>query len=303
MPNTLRKITIAIPVYERYEYFEDAIYSAINQTVSANILVVDNNSSHARFKDFVDSLKNPQVSYIRNSENVGMVENWNVCIDKTETEWVTILHSDDMLSPVYIANMLAYIEKFPYLISVASDTHFGTAVRPDFNDPKKNIVFPFNRIKPNHFLLGNPIPFPGVLFNKRKINTKFKKDMYPIADYSFWYELSLISPLHFVNKKLAFYRISPQQETSEVYLEIVEKAYRFKNTITARNLLEIFLSKLDTYVGFKNYSKTHNGEDNLLNDSKYSCRHLIESYSKIPIPLFMQRIFVRIAKRIYISLT
>ena len=45
-------ITVAIPVYERFDYFINAVNSVLNQTLATEIIVVDNNSSHNKFAEF-----------------------------------------------------------------------------------------------------------------------------------------------------------------------------------------------------------------------------------------------------------
>lgn len=82
-------LTIAIPVYERITYFEEAIMSALNQTVSCRIIVVDNASSHNKFEEYVKELNNPLVQYYRNDRNVGVTMNMNICIKYTQTPWMT----------------------------------------------------------------------------------------------------------------------------------------------------------------------------------------------------------------------
>ena len=96
------KITIAIPVYERYEYFEEALNSAINQSVTCRIIVVDNASQTKSFETQITKTANSNIKYYRNHKNLGMVGNWNECIKLTTTEWLTILHDDDILFPDFI---------------------------------------------------------------------------------------------------------------------------------------------------------------------------------------------------------
>ncbi|MFC4233173.1 glycosyltransferase family 2 protein [Parasediminibacterium paludis] len=92
-------LTIAIPVFERKEYFVEALNSAINQTVPVHIIVVDNASSHTFFRDTVESLGKSNIKYYRNETNLGMYGNWNKCVELCATEFVMILGDDDVLHP------------------------------------------------------------------------------------------------------------------------------------------------------------------------------------------------------------
>ncbi|GGF20554.1 glycosyltransferase family 2 protein [Hymenobacter cavernae] len=103
------KVTICIPVYERYDYFEEAISSAMNQTVSCKIIVNDNNSSHSKFKDFCSE---NNIEYHKNDVNVGVFPNWNKCMQRAKTPYVVILGDDDVLYANYIEKFLEAEERY-----------------------------------------------------------------------------------------------------------------------------------------------------------------------------------------------
>ncbi len=106
----MSKITICIPVYERYDYFETAIQSALNQTVKCEILVSDNASSHYKFRDYCE-LNN--IQYSRNENNLGVFANWNKCIELARTEFAIILSDDDILKPTYVEEFIQALSEFP----------------------------------------------------------------------------------------------------------------------------------------------------------------------------------------------
>lgn len=108
--NYTDKVTIAIPCYERKDFFKEAIDSALNQTVKCKIIAVDNNSSHRYFEEVC---REKGISYYRNETNIGLYPNIGRCFELSETEYVKILDDDDILSPVYIESFLKAIEKYP----------------------------------------------------------------------------------------------------------------------------------------------------------------------------------------------
>jgi glycosyltransferase involved in cell wall biosynthesis len=89
--------TIGIPVYERIFGFEDALQSALNVAGCTNILIVDDNSSHNQFENISHSFNDNRIHYVRNSENIGLFGNWNKCIQLAETDYISILCSDDLI--------------------------------------------------------------------------------------------------------------------------------------------------------------------------------------------------------------
>ena len=107
-------VTITFPVYERFDFFEEALNSALNQTVQCPIIVVDNGSSHNKFKLLCEKYQG-RVKYYRNPDNIGMFPNWNRCFELAETEYAIIVGDDDILMPTYIEEFLKVYEKHPEL--------------------------------------------------------------------------------------------------------------------------------------------------------------------------------------------
>jgi glycosyltransferase involved in cell wall biosynthesis len=124
-----RKLTITIPVYERYEYFEEALMSAINQSIPVDVIVVDNASSHNKFEVFIKSLNLVTVSYFRNDTNLGLYGNWNRCIELCQTEFVMILGSDDIVHKDYSTVFYNRLAEFPDIYLFHTDiSRFGNMV-------------------------------------------------------------------------------------------------------------------------------------------------------------------------------
>jgi glycosyltransferase involved in cell wall biosynthesis len=95
-------LTIAIPVYERADFFREALESAVRQTPPVNIIVVDNASTKTDFKALITAYAPSRITYYRNPENLGPQGNFNQCIKLCQTPYVLILHDDDVLESDFI---------------------------------------------------------------------------------------------------------------------------------------------------------------------------------------------------------
>ena len=104
------RITIAIPVFERTEFFRATLGFALGQSVKCPVIVVDNASSHDFFE--VES-QGQRVSYFRNPTNIGMFPNWNRCFELATTEFVLVLGDDDHLESNYVESFIAALEAHP----------------------------------------------------------------------------------------------------------------------------------------------------------------------------------------------
>ncbi len=106
---------IAIPTYHRPDLLEEALRSAVKQkTKNFEIIVVDNESAINQETDELMkryAKKYPFISYYRNNANLGMVGNWNRCIELSNRKWTVMLHDDDLLEEDYLETVLPIAER------------------------------------------------------------------------------------------------------------------------------------------------------------------------------------------------
>lgn len=98
-------VTIAIPVYERCDFFREALESALNQTMPVGILVVDNASTKFDFQAVIAEYDASRIRYHRNQANSGPHGNFNQCLKLCPTPYVLILHDDDVLELDYMERL------------------------------------------------------------------------------------------------------------------------------------------------------------------------------------------------------
>jgi len=231
-------VTIAIPVYERTEFFHEALSSSINQTVKCKIIVIDNASSHNYFKDYITKLGNPDIKYYRNNENIGMVGNWNRCIQLCESSYISILHDDDVLHPQFIEFAVSKMGKNCEVLSVKYI--IGENVSESFlSSDLLRFSEPYKYITPKDFILGNFIAFPGVIFPKKLalMLGGFNDYYFPCSDYDFWIRLS--DNVKFLRslRPMAFYRTWNKQNTNHLYPIMIVKQFEVAKKISIYNNL------------------------------------------------------------------
>jgi glycosyltransferase involved in cell wall biosynthesis len=107
------QITIAITVYDRREFIEQAIESSLNQTIPVKVMVVEDCGPDPELRVFVESKFGSRIKYVRNRERRGLFGNWNACIENCDTPWLSILHDDDYFKPAFVETMLKLYEAAP----------------------------------------------------------------------------------------------------------------------------------------------------------------------------------------------
>ena len=101
-------ISICIPIYNGSRFLYDCFKSVQAQTfTNFEIIVVDDCSQDESYqiaKEF--SIQDKRIRIFRNSENLGLVNNWNRCIELSKGEWIKFVFQDDLLETTCLENML-----------------------------------------------------------------------------------------------------------------------------------------------------------------------------------------------------
>lgn len=210
-------VTVAIPTYNRSTLLRRALLSVLSQTFTGDmeVIVVENPSEEAIFGIPTDAeclckeLADTRIRYIRNTSNLGMVGNWNRCLELALGRWVVVLHDDDWLAPHYLELSLALADANPELRLVGCESIIereGVMAHPD--PPLPFSVKSF-RIALFHFLLGNPFFAPGVLMDKETAITLggFDPGWFPTMDHLFWLRFCETAPCARIKLPLLHYYI------------------------------------------------------------------------------------------------
>jgi len=210
-------VTVAIPTYGRSKVMRRTLLSVLSQTFSGTmeILVVENPSSEtipgvqSDAERFCAELGDTRVRYVRNASNLGMVGNWNRCLELARGRWVIILHDDDWLSPHHVELSLALADAHPELRLVGCEgiiERDGAAIHADVLPTSSVKSF---RLAPFHFLLGNPFFAPGVMMEKMTAIDLggFDANWFPTMDHMLWLRFCEAAPCARIQFPLVHYYI------------------------------------------------------------------------------------------------
>jgi glycosyltransferase involved in cell wall biosynthesis len=108
-------VSICIPTFNYGRFLPEAVQSVLSQSFSDfELIVVDNASTDATeelMETFVRS--DPRIRFYRNSENIGIVKNFNRALGHAAGDYVKILCADDLLAPSALERSLAAIRSNP----------------------------------------------------------------------------------------------------------------------------------------------------------------------------------------------
>src|SRR5438093_10311878 len=105
------KVSVCIPTYNRSSYLTRTVSSVLEQTVEDFELFVVDNASDDDTSQVIAALKDKRIRYCRNESNLGMVGNWNRCVQLAQGEYVAILHDDDFWAEDYLARVVPLLDR------------------------------------------------------------------------------------------------------------------------------------------------------------------------------------------------
>jgi len=101
------KLLTVIPVYNGEPFIQETLESVARQSLQPDRVVVLDNCSTDRTPEIVKNFKGIACEYIRNERNLGLFGNLNRSLDfSTETEFLQILHADDLIGPEFYEAMM-----------------------------------------------------------------------------------------------------------------------------------------------------------------------------------------------------
>ena len=232
-------ISILIPTYKRVDTLKEALNSAIEQEGFENydIIVLDNCPDRGDETESMiesDYAKVTNLSYYKNTKNLGMFGNWNRGIELCRGEYLLLLHDDDLLSPCFLSCI------YPILITHNVDLlktkqilwNQGTEDRPEF--PKYEAEQYPKCLKGELGMIlnvfGDKWMPTGLVLNKAAAlkSGGYNTDFYPTSDYAFFAKfLADGNNAYYYDKPLFIYRYllntSGKVETKMLFLDKDDK--------------------------------------------------------------------------------
>ncbi|HTV30234.1 MAG TPA: glycosyltransferase [Xanthobacteraceae bacterium] len=108
--------SVMIPTFNRTEYLRRTLESVLAQDPGRDkmqIEVVDNCSTSDDPEPVVSAVAGDRITFTRNSQNLGLMRNFNRCIERAHGNLIHILHSDDYVEPTFYSVIGDLAERYP----------------------------------------------------------------------------------------------------------------------------------------------------------------------------------------------
>jgi glycosyltransferase involved in cell wall biosynthesis len=215
------KISVLIPTYNYARFLPAAIESVLAQEFrDFELLIVDDCSADDTaevVQPFRD--RDPRVHFSVNAANLGMVDNWNHCLELARGEYIKFLFGDDKLCHRQaLGKMAAMLEKHPTATLAASarvilgdNSEVLDVWRPlaEGCHDGRTIITEY-LMENGKNLVGEP---SAVLFRKADARRGFDARYRQVVDVEMWFHLLEKGDLAYTREPLCAFRCHPLQQT------------------------------------------------------------------------------------------
>ncbi len=113
-------VSIVIPVMNGMPYIKEAISSALYGSITEIEVIISDNASDDGTSEYLQSLKDPRITVMTQTQRVSAAENWNRVTTAAKGEYIKLLCADDTISINCLNNQVSAMTSHPNVVLVAS---------------------------------------------------------------------------------------------------------------------------------------------------------------------------------------
>lgn len=280
----MTKVSICIPTYNGAKYLEACLDSVLSQTYKdIEILAVDDGSTDATFEILGRyAASDERIRLVRNENNLGLVGNWNHCIELAKGEWIKFVFQDDWIEPECLEAMLDATTLNGSIVACQRNFFFEEGVNEStremyLNFPTLSSLFPgatiisadaYSEAVVDHLttnFVGEPT---AVMFHRSAFKRfgPFNPRLIQMCDIEFWTRIAVHTGIAFVSRSLATFRVHKNSATAK---NVDQHGYRMRFDFLS--MLHDFVF-LPTYEPLRHVALSRNPPFDLMQELSKSTR-------------------------------
>jgi len=215
------KVSVLIPTYRYGRFLREAIESVLNQSFTDFELIISDDASPDDSAAIITEYeaRDSRIRGFCHRVNLGMVQNWNWCLEQARGEYVKFLFGDDMLgTPDSLAVMVRLLDEEPRAVLAAS-------ARTIINECSRRIdlwdelgasgYYPGCEVihqcfKRERNLVGEP---STVMFRREPSLRGFDLSLRQLVDQEFWFHLLTTGGMVYTSAPLCAFRHHGSQQS------------------------------------------------------------------------------------------
>lgn len=216
------KVTVCLPTFNKGRYLSAAINSVLTQEFRDYELLVVDDASTDHTDEIVRSFADSRIRFFRNPQNIGLVENWNHCLELARGNYAIIFHDDDIMLPGLLRREVEILDGNPTVVLVHTaaqaidEKGVILCVPPPHSWPALASGLDF--VTRFWSLDQGNVVMPSAMF-RRSLVLKlgaFNPDLKYSADADLWQRLAFEGEVAFLDEPLISNRIHSSQTTQKI---------------------------------------------------------------------------------------
>jgi glycosyltransferase involved in cell wall biosynthesis/2-polyprenyl-3-methyl-5-hydroxy-6-metoxy-1,4-benzoquinol methylase len=216
------KVSVLLPNYNYGCYLKAAIESVLSQDFTDFEFIVSDDASSDNSAEIIKiyAARDARIKPCIHSKNLGMVANWNWCLQQARGEYIKYIFGDDCLaSGQALGRMVAMLEEHPSATLAASarlildGNSKATGLWDELREAGKyngpQIIA--RCLRNNLNVIGEP---SAVMFRRVAANRGFDPALRQIVDLELWFHLLLQGDLVYTPEPLCVFRRHGDQQTA-----------------------------------------------------------------------------------------
>lgn len=222
-------VSICVPTYNGAQYLRACLDSVLSQTLSDfEVLIVDDCSEDETLTTAKEyERQDKRIRLIKNERNLGLVGNWNCCIEFARGEWIKFVFQDDWLEPDCLAKMIAATHEGDLFVACSRKFFFEPQTTPEVQDFYLNnkclidsLYAGKNKLSALEFadlaverIGANLVGEPTVTLLHKSVFERFgafNENLIMSCDLEYWTRIGINTGVRFVPEELAVFRVHGQ---------------------------------------------------------------------------------------------
>jgi glycosyltransferase involved in cell wall biosynthesis len=214
-------VSICIPTYKRPELLKLAVKSCLAQTFTDFEIIIGDDSPDSQSEETIHPLRASQpIRYFRNSPRAGQAKNVNQLFIAAQSEFLVLLHDDDVLLPNALENLIKPLQQNPDVVAAFGKqlviNNEGAVLRSESDAMNRKYCRTdqrANRVQRSAWAaLVQQLPCDGYMVRTAAARSTLYRDEPEVGqacDADFGYRLMAHGDFFFLGEFTSAYRISP----------------------------------------------------------------------------------------------
>jgi glycosyltransferase involved in cell wall biosynthesis len=224
------EVSVCIPIYNGSKYLTEAIRSVLEQNWSDFELIIVDDCSIDNSEAIVRSFTDRRIKFFKNPVRLGLVGNWNRCIELSRGKYICIFHQDDVMMPENLAKKIKVLEENSNVGMVHSNVYQIGAKGEILSeawyfkpDPNEEVVQKGSTIFEKLIQGVNIVCCPSAVVKRECYENlgSFDPQLPFTVDWEMWLRLALFYDIAYLPETLVKYRRHDANETLN-FLEVKE---------------------------------------------------------------------------------